>query len=146
MSLAIIRKNMTPYITLAKSHYYSPSMCSDMAGHHDKIADHSANPAASNFPFLPWRTISDGPLADHPEYVVSYKAQFKDKRIGSKLAGRKPLEIHIRFYLTVELFTLSVGVVQSDDLPVGLPRLVHQVQLPHLAPAASAHTCPLSVQ
>ena len=104
---------MTPYITLAKSHYNSPGMRSDMAGHHDQIADHRANPAASNFPFLPWRTASDGPLTDHPEYVVGYKTQFKDKRIGSELAGRKPLEIHIRFYLTVELFTLSVGVVIS---------------------------------
>lgn len=118
---------MTPYITLAKSHYYSPSMCSDMAGHHDKIADHSANPAASNFPFLPWRTVSDGPLADHPEYVVSYKAQFKDKRIGSKLAGRKPLEIHIRF---ISLWNCShspwawYNPMTSRSV---LPRLVHQV-------------------
>lgn len=95
-------------------------MRSDMADHHGQVVDHCTDPAASDFPFLPWRPASDGSLADHPEYVVGYHLQFKDKRIGSKLTRRKPLKIHIRFYLTVELFTLSVGVIQFNNLLVCL--------------------------
>ena len=50
ISLAIIRKNMAPYITLAKPHYQPPGMRSDMAGHHDQIADYCTDPPASDFP------------------------------------------------------------------------------------------------
>lgn len=65
-------------------HYFFPvplptaGMRSDLTGHHDQIVDYCTEPAAFDFPFLPWRSASDGSLPDHPEYVVGYQPQFKD--------------------------------------------------------------------
>ena len=65
-----ICKNMSPYVAFSKSHDDLTCMCSDMAGHHDQIADYGVESPALDLPFLTGCPTSDCALPNHSEDVV----------------------------------------------------------------------------
>ena len=81
-----ICKNMSPYVAFSKSHDDLTCMCSDMAGHHDQIADYGTESAAFDIPFLTGSASSDRFLSNHPEDIVGNHGEFQYQGIRVEFA------------------------------------------------------------
>lgn len=58
-----------------------------------------------------------------PENVICDHPQFEYQCIGRELSGWKPLQIHVSFYLTMKLLTLSMGMIQTDDFLIRVTKV-----------------------
>ena len=92
-------------------------MLREMAGTEHQILNHSPQPAAANLPFCRL-LVPEGFLTNHPKEVEGDHRQFQYQSIGSKLPGRKTLDIHICLQLAMVLFAFPMGMVRSDDVIV----------------------------
>ena len=90
----------------------------DSARHINQVQDHGSNPAAVCF--LSVRrlhgdiALPEAFLTTKPQQIVAQHSQKKDQSIALEILAGKPLHIHIRFQLGMELLTGSVIVIQID--------------------------------
>lgn len=84
-------------------------MLCNVTCHHDYIANHRAQPSVPDFMFCLRAFPADAFRSDYPQNVIGQDCQFQYQLIGLKLAGWKPLHIHIGLNLAMELLTFSVS-------------------------------------